>query len=176
VRFVLVDRIVGLTPGQAIQALKNVSASEDVFDEHFPGWPIFPGAMLVEVFEQAAQLLIGATYRFERAGRLTRISRVSFRRLVRPGDQLAVQCERRRNDLESSGAALPGEGAPWTIVASASVDGTTVATGTLEFVADDVRAGRDVLEIAERYREMARVLEADPVYSPVQSSSIEARR
>jgi 3-hydroxyacyl-[acyl-carrier-protein] dehydratase len=174
VRFVLVDRIVGLTPGRAIQALKNVSASEDVFDDHFPGWPIFPGAMLVEVFEQAAQLLIGVTYRFERAGRLTRISRISFRRVVRPGDQLTVQCERQQKDLPSSGAALSGETAPWTLLASASVDGATVATGTLEFAVDDVRARRDVLEIAGRYCEMARVLEADPVRPLEPSSSIEA--
>ena len=61
-RFVFVDRIVALDVGRSIETVKNVSASEDIFTDHFPDHPVFPGALIVESFEQAAQLLIAETY------------------------------------------------------------------------------------------------------------------
>src|SRR3990172_4603519 len=109
-RFVFVDRVLDLEPGRAIETIKSVSASEDVFTDHFPGYPILPGALIVEAFEQAAQLLIGMTHDFATVGRLTRLSRVSFRRFVRPGDQLRLRC-----DLRSAAPA-------WVLAAQAEVD------------------------------------------------------
>jgi 3-hydroxyacyl-[acyl-carrier-protein] dehydratase len=152
VRFVLVDRIVELDPGRSIDVLKNVSASEDVFEDHFPGCPIFPGAMLVEVFGQAAELLIGATYDFERVGSLVRLSRVSFRRFVRPGDQVRARCEKRS-----------GDDTAWTISASATTDGIPVASGALELAIEEARDNADALARATRWREMARVLRDRPL-------------
>jgi 3-hydroxyacyl-[acyl-carrier-protein] dehydratase len=43
-RFVFVDRVVSAEPRRSIETLKNVSAAEDVFADHFPGYPVFPGA------------------------------------------------------------------------------------------------------------------------------------
>jgi len=37
VRFVFIDRITGLESGRSIEILKNVSATEDVFDDHSRG-------------------------------------------------------------------------------------------------------------------------------------------
>jgi 3-hydroxyacyl-[acyl-carrier-protein] dehydratase len=151
-RFVLVDRIVGLEPGRSIEVRKNVSASEDLFEDHFPGCPVFPGAMVVEVFEQAAQLLIGATYDFQRTGSLARVSRVAFRHFVVPGDQVMARCEKRSGDNER-----------WTIAASATVDGVPVATGTLEFALEDARGDVEARGRADRFREMARLLQEHPL-------------
>ncbi|HBH00736.1 MAG: hypothetical protein A2X36_02525 [Elusimicrobia bacterium GWA2_69_24] len=122
-RFVFVDRVLDLEPGRAIETIKSVSASEDVFADHFPGFPILPGALIVEAFDQAARLLIAESHGFMRGGRLVRLTRAAFRRFVRPGDQLRVRCERR------------GEG--WTVVAGATVDGERVATATLEYALED---------------------------------------
>ena len=47
-RFVFVDRIVAAEPLRRIDTLKNVSATEDVFADHFPGYPVFPGALVVQ--------------------------------------------------------------------------------------------------------------------------------
>lgn len=150
-RFVFVDRILSLEPGRSIAALKNVSAAEDIFDDHFPGCPIFPGALIIESFEQATQLLIGASYTFGRVGRLARVSRASFRRFVRPGDQLRVYCERRdRADMS------------WAVEAIAEVDGRRVATATLDFMIDDAVSG-ERREQADRVRELARVLREGPL-------------
>src|SRR5499427_4399314 len=94
-RCVFVDRIVELVPGHCIETLMRVSGLEDVFADHFPGYPVLPGALVVEAFAQAAQLLIAMSHDFTRIGRLRRLSRVAFRHQVRPGDELAIRCERR---------------------------------------------------------------------------------
>src|SRR5438874_1588478 len=74
------------------------SAAEDIFDDHFPGYPILPGALVVETFEQASQLLIGVSHDFARVGRLRGVQRGAFRHFVRPGDQLRVRCARTAGD------------------------------------------------------------------------------
>jgi 3-hydroxyacyl-[acyl-carrier-protein] dehydratase len=133
-----------------IETLKNVSATEDVFDDHFPGYPILPGALVIESFEQASQLLIGLTHDFTRVGRLRGVQRAAFRHFVRPGDQLRVRCVR-----------TAGDDAAWTLSAVAEVDARRVASATLEFaLVDAVDADK---AHAERLREQARVLRAAPI-------------
>lgn len=163
-RFCLVDRLVALEAGQAIEVLKNVSASEDVFDDHFPGFAVLPGALIVEVWAQAAQLLIAATHGSARVGRLERLARVSFRHFVRPGDQLRARCERR-----------PGRDARWTLAASADVDGRRVAAGVLELALEDVVDGAERGEHAARVEAMLRTLRAPtPALAP--TTVAQARR
>ncbi len=94
-RFVFVDRIVAVEPSRRIETLKTVSGLEDVFADHFPGYPVLPGALVVEAFAQASQLLIAVSRDFAEVGRLRGLSRVAFRHPVRPGDRLAIRCERR---------------------------------------------------------------------------------
>ena len=55
--FLLVDRVVELTPGESIVAYKNLSVNEPFFNGHFPDRPIFPGVLLVEAMAQAAGIL-----------------------------------------------------------------------------------------------------------------------
>lgn len=149
-RFLFVDRIIVLDPGRTIETLKNVSATEDVFADHFPGHPIFPGALLVESFEQASQLLIGVSHDFARVGRLRGVQRGVFRHFVRPGDQLRVRCVRTAGDDEG-----------WTVSATAEVDGRRVASALLDFaIVSAVDADK---EHAERLRESLRVLRAAPI-------------
>ncbi len=149
-RFLFVDRIVTLDPGRTIEILKNVSATEDVFDDHFPGYPILPGALVVETFEQASQLLIGLTHDFARVGRLRGVHRAAFRHFVRPGDQVRVRCARSAGDEMQ-----------WTLSTSAEVDGRRVASATLDFAI--VPAVDEHKAHAERLREVVRVLRASPV-------------
>lgn len=151
-RFVFVDRIVAVDLDRTIETLKNVSASEDVFTDHFPGYPILPGALIVEAFVQATQLLIALTYDFDRVGRLRGVSRASFRRFVRPGDQLRLRCQHREG----------GEGC-WVVSASATVAGQTVAAATLEFAIEGVETGADSRERAGRLRELVQALGDGPI-------------
>jgi 3-hydroxyacyl-[acyl-carrier-protein] dehydratase len=157
-RFFFVDRVIAFDPGRTIEILKNVSTSEDIFDDHFPGYPILPGALVVETFEQASQLLIGMSYEFARVGRLRGVTRAAFRHFVRPGDQLRVRCARTAGDETA-----------WTVSASGEVAGRRVATAVLDFAlvaAADGNTGH-----AERLREAVRVLRASPIEMAGQGGS-----
>lgn len=150
-RFIFVDRIIAVEPGLSIETLRNVSATEDVFADHFPGRPILPGALIVEAFAQAAQLLIGLTSDFAQVGRLTRLGRASFRHFVRPGDQLRIRCERR------------AAGGAWVLAATADLAERRVATATLEFEVEEARSGTDAGAEAVRLRALADEIQRSPL-------------
>jgi 3-hydroxyacyl-[acyl-carrier-protein] dehydratase len=57
-RFLLIDKITAWRPGVSGTAIKNVSLSEDFFEDHFPSKPLMPGALLVEGMAQLSGLLI----------------------------------------------------------------------------------------------------------------------
>jgi 3-hydroxyacyl-[acyl-carrier-protein] dehydratase len=151
-RFTFVDRIVAAEPQRRIEISTHVSGLDDVFADHFPGYPVLPGALVVETFIQAAQLLIGLSHEFTRVGRLRGLSRAVFRHPVRPGDVLVIRCERRA-----------GETAAWAIDAMAVVDGRRVASAALEFALEPAAPGTDDGGHAERLRALARELPRAPV-------------
>jgi len=108
-RYVLLDRITELVPEATARGLKCVSLAEDVFEHHFPGHPILPGALITESLAQLGGCLLESTLRARGHDHLhallVGIERARFRRQVRPGDRLELM----------------------TRVISASVDGGQVA-------------------------------------------------
>jgi len=107
-RFVMVDRIVDLVPGKLIRTIKNVSSSEDYFNDHFPGLPIMPGALILECIIQSAILMLSAGEGFAYQPVVTRIPRAAFKHFVRPGDQLMVRCEAHDRGVVLSSAVVEG--------------------------------------------------------------------
>ncbi len=97
-RFVLLDRVVELSRARA-RALKCVSLSDDVFDDHFVGSPLFPGTLVLEAMAQLAGLLVEEDARAEgvmdHLAVLVGVDGARFLRPVRPGDQLVVEASSR---------------------------------------------------------------------------------
>jgi 3-hydroxyacyl-[acyl-carrier-protein] dehydratase len=85
-RFLLVDRIVSLTPGECIVATRTIPPDDDYFADHFPGFPVVPGVLLTESMGQAAAKCLDAQRRPRGKAILARILSASFRHWVRPGD------------------------------------------------------------------------------------------
>ena len=90
-RYLLLDRVIRIEHGERILALKNTSLAEDVYAEHFVGFPVMPGALMVESVAQAGTLLVETSSNLEHKAILTMIENAKCRAGVRPGDQLIIE-------------------------------------------------------------------------------------
>jgi len=98
--FLLVDRVLSITAGESIVALKNVSFNEAHFAGHFPQYPVMPGVLVVEALAQAGGVLAWESARAEDRSvtilLLAGLEEVRFKRPVRPGDQLILKADLER--------------------------------------------------------------------------------
>jgi 3-hydroxyacyl-[acyl-carrier-protein] dehydratase len=103
--FLLIDRVLEVTPEKSLVAIKNVSINEPFFQGHFPQKPVMPGVLMVEALAQASGILIYTTIK-QLPGKdnwfyLAAIDNARFKRIVTPGDQLRLEVEilKRKRDI-----------------------------------------------------------------------------
>lgn len=119
-RFVLIDQFIELEPGKRALARKVFGPDEDIFTDHFPGYPIVPGVLVTEAMGQVGGWLLASTLGFARWPLLSLVERAKFRRLVRPGDEILIDVAIRAAREED-----------FEIAAKASVRGERVAEARL---------------------------------------------
>ena len=92
--FLWLDRIIELD-NESIRAEKEIPADLDIFQGHYPEYPLMPGVLLCEAVFQAGALLIGEIIGqnndLDGIPVLTRITRAKFKREVRPGDTIEIR-------------------------------------------------------------------------------------
>ncbi len=96
--FLLVDRVVEVTPGKSIVGLKNVSINEPFFMGHFPRDPVMPGVLIIEALAQVSGVLVLKSRGLQLSDsdviyHLAGLEKVRFKKVVRPGDQLLLHAE-----------------------------------------------------------------------------------
>jgi 3-hydroxyacyl-[acyl-carrier-protein] dehydratase len=97
--FLMIDRIIGLDPGKAATAIKNVTFDEPFFQGHFPQQPVMPGVLIAEALAQTGGLAFASAEESpgEESGFrlpiLAKIEEMRFRAPVSPGDQLWLHAE-----------------------------------------------------------------------------------
>jgi 3-hydroxyacyl-[acyl-carrier-protein] dehydratase len=77
-----------------VVALKQVTAAEEYLADHFPGFPVFPGVLMVETMAQAARLMLAD--RGDRRLVLGAVKALRYGGMVRPGEALRVEVSLER--------------------------------------------------------------------------------
>jgi 3-hydroxyacyl-[acyl-carrier-protein] dehydratase len=92
----LLDEVAELVPGQRARGVREIREDDFFFDGHFPGEPIVPAVILVEMIAQVGGLAAGApedpttppaTPRLRVAG----LGPFRFKEAVRPGARLIIE-------------------------------------------------------------------------------------
>src|SRR3954463_3595330 len=98
-RFCLIDRITSLEKGKSLTAIKNLSLAEEYLVDHFPGFPVLPGVLMVEALVQSGAWLMRHHDNFAYSNVLLKQARaVKFNNFVSPGNTLMVKVEIQKWD------------------------------------------------------------------------------
>jgi 3-hydroxyacyl-[acyl-carrier-protein] dehydratase len=98
-RFVLIDRITDVKRGEALVAVKNLSLSEEYLSDHFPGFPVMPGVLMLEALTQAGAWLIRDMEDFAHSIILLKQAKtIKYGSFVEPGRQLELRVTLQSHD------------------------------------------------------------------------------
>ena len=90
-RWELLDKFEVLKKGSHSLARKSFSGSEDFFEDHFPGKPLVPETLCVEMIAQAGGVLFGLGLDFRKEVILAKVSEAEFLREVAPPCEFLVE-------------------------------------------------------------------------------------
>jgi 3-hydroxyacyl-[acyl-carrier-protein] dehydratase len=148
-RFILIDRVDELEPGVRARGVKCVSLTEEYLAEHFPGYAVLPGVLLLEGMAQLGGFLAecsaihrtrtesGASNRASapqpavdltvKRAILAQVEKAKFEKMVVPGDRVEYVVSLVQS-MESAARVL----------AEATVGAEPVARATLTFAMREV--------------------------------------
>ncbi len=91
-RWFLIDKLLECEPGKNAVGVKCFSRSEEFFQDHFPGFPVVPGVLQIEMIAQTGgkcvRLALGHEFTV-----LGQVKSAKFYRNIEPGDQCIVKIE-----------------------------------------------------------------------------------
>ena len=90
-RWIWIDRFTEFRRGEFARSVKQLSLAEDVFAEHFPGYPVMPAALLLEGLAQTGGILVGEARDFQEKVVLAKISKAVFRGEAIAGDEITFE-------------------------------------------------------------------------------------
>ncbi len=121
-KFILVDQLLSLEPGKRIVMAKNVSMAEEYLADHFPGFPVLPGVMMLEAAIQTAAWLVRHSENFAHSLIVLKEAKgVRYGTFVSPGQTLTLTADAFKISPTGSDFKIKG-----------TVNGQTAITARLE--------------------------------------------
>lgn len=162
-RWLWIDRIVELRPGQRLLAVKSVSLSEPHLHMHFPptadqrALPVAPAPLIIEGMAQAGGILAGHARGFRDEVVLAKVRSVTLHREALPGTLL--EFEALLQSLDDAGASVQG-----TVRLRDPRWAEPVHLGDVDLLFAHVPAAQDGLRVAEAFEALisASVLAGGP--------------
>jgi 3-hydroxyacyl-[acyl-carrier-protein] dehydratase len=105
-RWLWIDRFVKFESKKAARAVKNTSLAEDIFRDHFPGYPVMPAALMLEGVAQTGGILVGEANDFNEKVVLAKIVSAHFKREIVAGEIIVYDVEMIA--LRPEGASVKG--------------------------------------------------------------------
>jgi 3-hydroxyacyl-[acyl-carrier-protein] dehydratase len=122
-RWFWIDRFIEFESGSHAKAVKNVTLAEEHLHDHFPGFAVMPGSLMIEGLAQTGGILLGEVNDFEHAVILAKVPKVTFHSWATPGDSLVYTA--RLLDVRDEGG---------TVECTAHVGDRLVAEAEIVFV------------------------------------------
>ena len=108
-KFTLLDKIVSCNGKDKITAVKNLSLGEEYLSDHFPGYPVMPGVLMIESMVQTASWLIRILTDFSVSMFVMEEARnVKYGKFVVPGDRLELSIDLKK--IDKTHASFKGKG------------------------------------------------------------------
>lgn len=133
-RWYWIDRFIEFESGKRARSVKNVSLAEEHLHDHFPGFPVMPGSLMIEGMAQTGGILLGEHFKFQYNVILAKVPKVTFHSWACPGDQLIYAAELQ--DAREEGGS---------VTVTATVEERLVAEAEIVFVhldSDDPQLSR----------------------------------
>ncbi len=123
--FLLVDRITDVKNGEYVEGYLNISITNQVFQGHFPGHPIYPGVLIIEGMAQTGAILpftvMDKNELSDKVVYFMSIDKAKFRKPVLPGDRLVYKI-----------STIKHRGKIWHLKGEAYVEGELVSEAELK--------------------------------------------
>lgn len=87
-RWFWIDRFIEFESGSHATAVKNVTLAEEHLHDHFPGFAVMPGSLMLEGMAQTGGILLGEKHQFEHIVILAKVPKITFHSWACPGDTL----------------------------------------------------------------------------------------
>lgn len=92
-RWFWIDRFIEFESGKTAKAIKNVSLAEEHLHDHYPGFPVMPGSLMLEGMAQTGGILLGEMNDFEHIVILAKVPKIIYHGWAAPGDTLVYTAE-----------------------------------------------------------------------------------